>query len=82
MSWLPFHHEFLELNSGFHAWWQALLPAFESQGFEREQLLDRMRPSKAMSLLLLGIFNRMGNQLDIPILIKIILKSYQSDQTI
>lgn len=59
-SWLSFHHEFLELNSGFHAWWQALLPAFESQGFEREQLLDRMRPSKAVSLLLLGISNRMG----------------------
>lgn len=27
MSWLSFHHEFLELNSGFHAWWQALLLA-------------------------------------------------------
>lgn len=62
MSWLSFHHEFLELNSGFHAWWQALLLAgpfcqpLKARSLKENSCWIESDPVRSvMSLLLLGI---------------------------
>lgn len=88
MSWLPFHHKFLELNSGFCAWWQALSLAepfcqpWKARALKENSCRIEWGPVRPWACFFWVYPNGMGNQLDIAILIKIILKSYQSDQTI
>lgn len=88
MSWLSFHHELLELNSGFHAWWQALLLAgpfcqpLKARALKENSCWIERGPVRSWACFFWVYPHRLGNQIDITMLIKIILKSYQSDQTI